>query len=98
MVSSSSWETRPVLAWRRRAFGRWSGAPETSAQGIPTIHLHSPPGDERRAFLMQREASETRSITMAEFHWADGTCTLRHWPIAGGCLLGESPRRMMRLA
>ncbi len=92
MVTSSSWETAAVLSWRRRAFARWTESPDCSAEGIPSFHLHAPPGDACRAPMMQREASATRSITLARLDWGRGWAEVRHWPVADGRLLGESPR------
>lgn len=98
LVTSSSWRTASVLAWRRRAFARWSRAVSLTPEGIPAIHLHAPDGHAMRAPMMQREQSATRSVTVARLDWKSAACEVRHWPVADGALQRESPRRAIRLA
>lgn len=77
MVTSSSWNTGAVCAWRRRAFDRWLKS-RGMRDGIPEFHLLHPEGQFQSSPLMDREFAATRSITQVEIR--EGTLVMRYWP------------------
>jgi hypothetical protein len=77
-LTSSSWNEPDVAAWRRRAFEAWLAAGAATEHGVPAIHVFAPKGEERRAPLMTRERSATRSI--AQVRVGAGNAELVWWP------------------
>jgi hypothetical protein len=79
-LTSSSWNEREVAAWRRRAFDAWLAAGEPELNGLPTMHVDVPSGDEAIAPFMTRGRSATRSITQVRVDGPRGQASLSWWP------------------
>lgn len=77
MVTSSSWNSGAVCAWRRRAFDRWLESRQTR-DGVPEFHLLHPEGRFQWSPLMDRDFAATRSITQVEIR--EETLVMRYWP------------------
>lgn len=82
LLTSSSWNEPEVAAWRRRAFESWRREGEPMRDGVPTLHLLAPPGEEDRAPFMTRDRSATRSVGQVRVR-AGSRAELRWWPRAG---------------
>ncbi len=82
-LTSSSWNEPEVSVWRRRAFDAWRVAGEPEADGLPTLHLVAPAGDEASASFMTRETSATRSITQVTVDGSGQVASLAWWPRYG---------------
>jgi len=85
-ISSSFFEPETVLPWRQQAFDDWRDKGAALHQGIPAIHLYSPPGQESMAPMMSRDISCTRSITQASFGEGGHGARLRYAPVTKGAL------------
>ncbi len=82
-LTSSSWNEPEVSVWRRRAFDAWRAAGEPETDGMPTLHLGAPAGDEATAPFMTREKSATRSITQVRVDGSRQIASLVWWPRHG---------------
>lgn len=98
LVSSSSWNTDAVLAWRRERFADWVAAGADHAGDLPTYNLLCPDGLAEWAPLMSRTYAATRGITQAVVDSASGTVTLRYWPEASRGLADASPATLAELS
>lgn len=98
LVTSSSWRTEAVLAWRRRAFAEWRTAADHDERGIPTLHLLAPEGRAEWAPLMSREKSATRSITQAVLDFRKRRADVRYWPVEDGRVAESAHRLALELA
>jgi hypothetical protein len=78
--TSSSWNEPDVAAWRLRAFEAWRAQGEPTVDGLPTVHLAAPPGEEASAPFMTRPKSATRSITMVSVDAGRSVARLSWWP------------------
>jgi uncharacterized protein with NRDE domain len=79
LVSSSSWRTEDVLAWRDARFGDWLTSGCTFNGRIPAIHLLRESGLDRWSPLMRRSRAATRSITQIEVI-DGGQAAMCYWP------------------
>ena len=79
MLTSSSWNTDSVMAWRRQKYEEWLLAPRYLGT-LPTFHLLQPRDMEEWAPLMSREKTHTRSITQVEVDNEKKEIHVRHWP------------------
>lgn len=79
MVTSSSWRTAEVLAWRLGAFSAWRQAGEPDAGLLPAWHLLQPEGLAEWAPLMARPTTCTRSITQVELAQPGAAARIRYW-------------------
>ena len=92
MVTSSSWNTRAVLDWRREQFLRWVDSGSSLVRQLPAFHLLKPEGKESWAPLMSREESATRSITQVEAKADHAAIEMRYWPSPFARFLGPPQR------
>lgn len=81
LVTSSFFEPESVLPWRQETFDAWIQSGAGTTRGLPTFHLHQPPGEETRAPMMSRDISCTRSIVQASVDLRSGQGTLRYTPV-----------------
>ena len=79
LLTSSSWKTEEVLAWRKGAFGEWLDDGEPHENGLPTYHLLERDGLEEWSPLMTRPWSGTRSITQVRISKGQDEAELRYW-------------------
>jgi hypothetical protein len=89
-LTSSSWNESEVSAWRRKAFNAWRASGEPEQDGLPTLHLLAPAGDEATASFMTRKTSATRSITRVRVDASAQVASLVWWPRHG--ILGIDSR------
>jgi hypothetical protein len=82
-LTSSSWSEPEVALWRKRAFDAWRAEGEPEVDGLPTLHLLAPPGDQAAAPFMTRDTSATRSITQVRVDASRHVATLFWWPRHG---------------
>jgi hypothetical protein len=82
MFTSSSWKGPEVLAWRRERYEEWlrDGAERDPANSLPTFQKFQPEGRAKWSPLMSREATHTRSVTLAEVDANRGSLSLKYWP------------------
>ncbi len=93
MLTSSSWKTDEVLAWRGRAFDAWQAEGAHLCGSLPAFHVLQPVGEAEWSPLMERWYAATKSITRVQFAEGENLATMRYWPRTalrpGAC---DSPR------
>jgi len=80
MLTSSSWKTDEVLAWRGRAFDAWLAEGAHSCGALPTFHVLQPGGEAEWAPLMERWYAATKSITQVQFAEGENHAVMQYWP------------------
>ena len=97
-LSSSSWNEPEVSVRRRRAFDAWRAAGEPEQDGLPTLHLVAPAGEEATASFMTRETTATRSITQVRVDSFGQVASLSWWPRHGVAAIdSENPGASLKL-
>lgn len=96
ILTSSSWNAREVLPWRRRAFADWRAAGCRFAGDLPGIHLLQPFGLEAWSPLMARERTATRSIAQAAVDRGGASVEMRYWPVDDEHGVAPSPLASLR--
>jgi hypothetical protein len=93
MLTSSSWKTDEVLAWRGRAFDAWQAEGAHLCGSLPAFHVLQPVGEAEWSPLMERRHAATKSITQVEIVKGAHQSVMRYWPRTalrpGAC---DSPR------
>jgi hypothetical protein len=94
MLTSSSWNTESVMAWRRQKYDEWLLAPRYLGT-LPTFHLLQPRDMEEWAPLMSRKKTHTRSITQIEVDNKNNEIHVRYWPLPTPST--DSPKNVVSL-
>jgi hypothetical protein len=93
ILSSSSWRTAAVLAWRMRRYEEWLIAGASESRGLPAFHLLQPEGLAEYAPLLDRREACTRSITQVRIYPKRAQAEMRYWPRLPGGGLDPAPQR-----
>lgn len=80
LLTSSSWKTGDVTAWRSRAFDAWLAGGAHSCGALPAFHVLQPEGEAEWSPLMERSYASTRSITQVHINEGATHAVMRYWP------------------